>query len=241
MKNWKWLMVGVACSQFVLACAPEVMVAEDDEAGGAGGAPATGDAGTGGTGGPAAGTGGGSGGAPLGGGGVPQGIAGSTNVSCPCSRRAEAPISMDCPRGTDRASAAMVGPGGANVVLTGTRQTRGVPFELEIFAGSLENETEIVIVESSEAPPKGFVDWSPVYAIEPAELGFVQGAAIQIPAFSSLTSLDSGMAIYFSDSADGPFEKLADSYVNAGFLQATALKTGFFFVGYPSADDGSCP
>jgi hypothetical protein len=231
VKNWKWLMVGAACSQFLFACAPEVMVAEDDEAGGAAGARTTGDAGSGGTG---AGTGGSSGGAPQGGGG-------SASVSCPCSRRAEAPISMDCPRGSDQTSTATVGPDGANVVLTGTRQTRGVPFKLEIFPGSLDDETEIGLVELAASPPSGFVDWSPIYAVEPAGIDFVQGAAIQIPAYSSLTMLDRAIAIYFSESADGPFEKLTDSYVNAGFLQATALKTGFYFVGYPAAGEGSCP
>jgi hypothetical protein len=34
---------------------------------------------------------------------------------------------------------------------------------------------------------------------------------------------------------------LADSYINAGFSQATALKTGYFFVGYPAASDSGCP
>jgi hypothetical protein len=239
MNNVKWLCVGAAFWNLLVACAPQVTVAEDD-AGGAAGEPALGEAGAG----PVIGIGGSSGGPTQGtAGNGPQGSAGAVATTCPCSRRAEAPISMQCPRGSDRAIAMNVGPDGGSIALSGTRQTQaqGVPVKLDIFAGSLENETKITLLESSLSPPDGFVDWSPVYVIEPTGLDFVQGSGITIPWRNSLQEIDDSLAIYFAETADGPFEKLADSYVNAGFSQATALKAGYFFVGYPAASDSGCP
>jgi hypothetical protein len=41
---------------------------------------------------------------------------------------------------------------------------------------------------------------------------------------------------------DGPFERMEDSYQNAGFSQATILRTGYFFVGaLKPTDFEHCP
>jgi hypothetical protein len=51
-----------------------------------------------------------------------------------------------------------------------------------------------------------------------------------------------GIVIYFSESVDGPYVPLDDTYQNAGFSQATLLKSGYFLTAYPRTEEQqNCP
>jgi hypothetical protein len=130
---------------------------------------------------------------------------------------------------------ATIGTTGGDAQLSGTASTIGVPFRVRVFAGSLSSSTELTLTELTQAAPVEFVDYSPVYRVEPDDLDFVNGGEVAIP-----WQVPSGqvppLAIYYSESVDGPFELMEDSYQNAGFSQATLLRSGYFFVGAPKPD-----
>jgi hypothetical protein len=170
-----------------------------------------------------------------------SGIAGSPSFEpCTCSRRPDAPPSMSCPRGEDASITESLGPDGGVLALDGTRSTRGAPFEIDVFPGSLADSTEITLHETTATPPEEFIDWSPIFAVNPVELEFVNGGAISIP-WSNTPNQVGGLVIYYSESPDGPFELLEDSYQNAGFSQATLLRGGFFFVASERESGNPCP
>jgi hypothetical protein len=253
------------------ACAPEITVSRNDEAtAGAGGEDATGgtaDPGgtrntggtagmpneTGGTGAASAGDAGSysGGSAAMGGdgplGGRPPiggdgGTGASTGDPCPCSRRVEAPINRNCPRGSGASLTTTIGPAGGDAELSGTASTVGVPFRVQVTGGSLEEDTELTLTELTQAAPVDFVDYSPLYRVAPDDLEFVNGGEVAIPWTVPSGRVPSDLAIYHSASIDGPFELLTDTYQNAGFSQATLLYSGYFFVGSPKTEElENCP
>jgi len=141
---------------------------------------------------------------------------------------------MGCPRGADTSSITVISVDGG----TATLQTRTGPFTAEIFPHSVAETTPIRLSELSAPPPEGFVDYSPIYEVAPSGLELVNGGRLEVPEANQLRFFDPALAIYTADSVDGPWIKLADSYPNAGFQMATLLRTGYFFVGYPTAGDG---
>jgi hypothetical protein len=251
---------GLAALVIVGACAPEVTVSRDEEenAGGAGASDSTGGtAGTEQTGGTAgnppetggsAPTGGvaGDGIAPTGGvagenvGGAGTGGVGPT--TCHCSRRPDAPLSRNCPRGAGVSIYEHIEEAGNDVELSGTAATVGSPFRVRVFAGSVPYNTEMVLTELTLAAPQEFFDYSPVYRVEPDALDFVNGGEVSIPWQAADGWVPTDLAIYYSESEDGPFERMEDSYQNAGFAQATILRSGYFFVGTPKPTElEHCP
>ncbi len=161
---------------------------------------------------------------------------------CPCSRRPTAPVSFNCPRGSGESVSMTIGPDGGDALLAGTTATRGAPFRIEVFAGSLEEQVELTLTELTLAPHEDFFDYSPVFRVEPDELDFVNGGEVSIPWQVANGQVPGDLAIYHSDSPDGPFELLADSYQNAGFSQATLLRSGYFLVASPKPSDYAfCP
>lgn len=161
-------------------------------------------------------------------------------AGCPCSRRACSPPSMDCPRGAGTSTSTRLGPAGGTASLDGTPSTVGVPFSLDVFPGSLATDVNVELRELSVPTPDGFVDWSPVYAVEPGALELTNGGALRIPwrvPHSGGGTVPKTLTVYASASLSGPWQSLPDSYTNAGFSQATALGGGYFFVGYPKPDD----
>jgi hypothetical protein len=251
---------GLAAIVIVGACAPEVTVSRDEEenAGGAGASDSTGGtAGTEQTGGTAgnppetggsAPTGGvaGDGIAPTGGvagenvGGAGTGGVGPT--TCHCTRRAGAPVSRNCPRGAGVSSSTFLEPTGTNAELSGTAATVGSPFRVRVFVGAVPDNSELVLTELTLAAPEEFFDYSPMYRVEPDDLEFENGGLVSIPWQAEDGSVPADLAIYYSVSEEGPFERMEDSYQNAGFSEATILRTGYFFVGTPKPPElEHCP
>jgi hypothetical protein len=166
---------------------------------------------------------------------------GTAGMECPCSRRPGSPISRNCPRGAGTSQTTTIGVTGGDAQLTGTTSTIGVPFRVRVFAGSLTEDTEIELTELTQAAPEEFFDYSPVYRVEPDDLEFVNGGEVSIP-WQVPSGFVPTLAIYFSESPDGPFELMEDSYQNAGFSQATLLRSGYFFVGNPKPEGyEQCP
>jgi hypothetical protein len=147
---------------------------------------------------------------------------------------------MSCPVGSGSASTTTLGREGGTAALSGTRSTRGVPFSLEIFAGSLDTNVKVKLSELAIPTPEGYEDWSPIYAIEPTSLELKNGGALALPwevPHPGGGSVPRTVGIFTAESLDGPWERLPDSYLNAGFSQATVLTGGYFFVGLPRTDD----
>jgi hypothetical protein len=166
---------------------------------------------------------------------------------CPCTRR-DGQGSLNCPVGTGKYWGSIVGPEGGVVVLDGTPSTLGVPVKLTVPYGALTEAHAITITETRCPPPDAYHDWSPVYQIDPPDLTFVTPAALEMPfeakdpdpAGSSGFVVPKTVSIY--ESHGGAFTRLPDSYVNAGFSQATVKQLGSFFVGYPKPDaQFACP
>ncbi|HEV8547624.1 MAG TPA: hypothetical protein VGQ57_01330 [Polyangiaceae bacterium] len=160
----------------------------------------------------------------------------AVDPSCPCSRRACAPPSMSCPRGSGKRASATLGSAGGKVALSET----GVGFSLEVFSGSLAAATRVDLVERTTPTPDDFVDWSPIYAVEPVSLELVNGGTLSVPyrvPHAGGGTVPRSIGLYRALDLEGPWERVADSYNNAGFVQATALGGGYFMVGYPKPAD----
>jgi len=204
--------------------------------GGTQGAPAIGsggtpDAGVGGT--PGTGIGG------TGGGGFPTG--------CPCSRapgRQDPPTGWSCPAGRGVSAMAVIGPEGGTLSLVTGNQ--GVTLELTIPAGALSAPTAIKVTESAGPTPTGYTDYTPLYEFEPFGLKLAEPARVRVPWSIALSSgatfnVHPALAAYLLASSTGNFERLADSYTNAGFTQASLARLGNLFAGYPATlDPQSC-
>jgi hypothetical protein len=161
-------------------------------------------------------------------------------ASCPCTRRDHLG-SLNCPVGTGKYAGNMIGPEGGVVVLDGTPSTNGVPVQLTVPYGALKEPHVISISETMCPPPQAFRDTSPVYQIDPPDLKFTIPAELQIPwTVSSGSTVEPKLSIYVS--RGGAFERVADSYINAGFSQGTVTQLGSFFTGWPKpADELACP
>ena len=136
-----------------------------------------------------------------------------------------------------------IGKEGGKLTLTGqqTSQT-GVPFSIEIPPSALDVDTLITVTETASPPPSGFVDYSPVYSLEPAGLTTMMPLPIVIGWANIDGTVDGSLAIYAAPAESGPFERVSDSYVNAGFMQASIKRFGAFFAGYPKRPDQTvCP
>lgn len=250
--------VGIAGAATGLgACAPSVTVSRDDEPGGAGGTDVTttvgGASSVGGHAGTASARGGSSGSgdssssagsavmvaAGRGGTGGDDGL-GSAGMgpevpdNCPCTRRPDAPVSRDCPRGRELSTEAVIGPEGGEGELSHTASTAGVPFRVKVFAGSVENGTwTITLGETSLAPPQDLFDVSPVYSVGPDGVEFTGGGEVSIPWIVPSGNVPEGIAVYYAESPEGPWERIDDSYTNAGFEQATLSRAAYFVAAYP--------
>lgn len=164
-----------------------------------------------------------------------QGMAGTSSVTdtCPCSRRPSSPESSSCPRGTGASITSKVGPEGGPVQLNGTPSTVGVPFRLQLDPGALDTDVELTLSELALSPPSDLFDVSPVYRIEPDAVEFAYPGHLQVPWTVASGLVPQGIGIYHADSPDGPWERLEDSYTNAGFEQATTTRSGYFIAAYP--------
>src|SRR5260370_42596758 len=139
------------------------------------------------------------------------------------------------------------GPAGRLLRLGGQQATQtGVPFSLTIPPGALASDTIITVTETKVPPPADFVDYSPIYLVQPA--GLMTPVALPIViGWANKSGLAAGgpsapLAIYAAPDAAGPFTRLPDSYANAGFMQGSIKAFGAFFSGYPKQPaQAGCP
>jgi hypothetical protein len=159
---------------------------------------------------------------------------------CPCTRRPGQGNSYLCPMGVGQTAYLYIGPDGGEIGLLGQQSaSSNVPFDLKIPPGALDANTLISVTETDLAPPSGFLDWSPVYLVEPRGLPLQKVAGVQIPWSSNLKVADN-LAIYARDeNGSCGWKALIDSYTNAGFEQASLTQFGYLFVGEPSTIDPS--
>jgi hypothetical protein len=174
--------------------------------------------------------GGGNGGEPVLTGGSPSGGGAPSQVTCPCTRRQP---TFRCQNGTEDSVEVEIDAKGGRVELQGTPSTLGTAFRLIIPANAVEKSTLIRVTELNLAAPADYVDYSPVYLVEPASLVFERPVEVDVPATNSLNTVERTISVYVSEQPEGPFERLPDSYSNAGFLQATLPGAGYVFAGYP--------
>jgi hypothetical protein len=186
------------------------------------------------------------GGAAGAGGGAPQpmSVPGIPPAShCPCSRalgRPQMTETLFCPSGSGAKIEATIGPAGGTLsMMTGSE---GVTLELDVPAGALSAPTLIAVVELPGPTPTGFTDYSPVYAFEPTGLQFAVPARLRLPWDIVLPRggefvTPRELSIYEAASESGDYERLPDSYVNAGFSQASLSTLGYVFAGYPATLD----
>ena len=163
-------------------------------------------------------------------------------ANCGCTRRPGPGNSPSCPVGANESVTVTVGPSGGTIVLWGQQgKGSGAPMRLDIPAGALSVDTAITITETSFSPPASFIDYSPVWQLAPVGLTFDKPVKIIMPWGNEDGTVDGPLASYWS--ADGcAWEKVPDSYVNAGFENASIVRLGYGFVGYPKTSlKASCP
>lgn len=161
--------------------------------------------------------------------------------ACACTRRPGDGNSFLCPWGEAITVSTQIGPDGGSLMLSGTESTFGVPVELRIPRGALEETVTISITETSIAPPDDLNDWSPLYRFEPADLTFLRPVELRMP-WSGLSGfVPQNLSIYFSSEAGGSCDMapLSDNYVNAGFNHGSLQHLGWAIVGLPKQD--GCP
>jgi hypothetical protein len=176
------------------------------------------------------------------GGVCPNAGSGVGATSCGCSRRPTAPGNFECPAGVGESVSEVVGPSGATLQLAGRMfTTAGVDAQIAIPPTAIATSTTVTLTETSIPPPHDFLDWSPVYRIDPVGFQLAARAPVQFP-WSNLSGVvPQRLSIWFSP--DGScFTPLADNYVNAGFNMGSTTQLGYFIVAVErTASTSSCP
>jgi hypothetical protein len=162
--------------------------------------------------------------------------------SCPCSRRPGENNSFQCPPGTGKSATASIGPEGGTLFLSGTPSTKGVDFKLEIPPNALQQTVVIEVVESTLPPPEQYVDESPIYDLQPAGLTLSQPATLTVPFMNVGGIVPRIIGINLSADCGMSYQRVPDSYQNAGFMQGSLSTLGPLFAGYlrSSADVAAC-
>ena len=142
---------------------------------------------------------------------------------CPCTRTPGPGNSFQCPMGAGQTSYATIGAAGGQIMLLGQQsKATKVPLGIIFPPGALATDTRISVTETDLPPPTGIEDWSPVYLVEPRGLELAKVASLQIPWSSNLTAVPNTLGIYARDeNGSCAFNRLVDSYTNAGFEQAS--------------------
>src|SRR5262249_8577211 len=110
---------------------------------------------------------------------------------CPCSRKEGSPSSDLCRPGPDTSGTATLGSEGGTAVLNAS-----FPLNIEVFPGSLTEDTTLTLTELSVSPPDGFVDFSPVYDIAPHGIDLVNGGGIDIIPHNSIWIDNPALTLY---------------------------------------------
>jgi hypothetical protein len=156
--------------------------------------------------------------------------------TCRCTRREP---ELRCPPPSGVSQVTVIGPEGGRAHLD--VGSSSVTFFIEFPARASREMLEVSLTETTLEPPAGFVDYSPVYLAAAAPETAESFLPIQLPYGNRDGSIGRALAIYtFSTPGEEP-TRLADSYVNAGFLQGSTSKLGYFFAGYPIEAEVDCP
>ena len=169
---------------------------------------------------------------------------GEAVAGCPCTRRPGPGNSYLCLAGANEATSQTIGPAGGTLRLIGQQGSKSeVPFLLTVPPGALKTAVKITVTETDLPPPVGFVDFSPIYHLQPDDLALQKIAALQIPQGTSGDTVPRELAVYRNPIANTcGFTKLGDSYLNAGFEQASLSHGGYLFVGIPKTEaQAMCP
>jgi hypothetical protein len=113
--------------------------------------------------------------------------------------------------------------------------------------GAVSEPLWITLTETTCAPPSAFNDASPLYQFAPTDLVFTQPIDIVIPYGSSraddppgtaTTPQNMGIYMYGEDG----YERVSNSYTNAGFMQGSITHFGSLLAGAPkSPTQAACP
>jgi hypothetical protein len=134
-----------------------------------------------------------------------------------------------------------IGTCGGTISLDGRQSPRsGVTAAIDFPPNAVTKATDITLIETAIPPAHDFLDWSPVYRVEPLGLTLVVPARIRLP-WSNLSGSVPALSIWFSP--DGVcFTPVPDSYTNAGFEQGSVTRLGYFIVATQrTATTAACP
>ncbi len=159
---------------------------------------------------------------------------GSTQGLCLCTRRSMI-SARNCPHGANHSGTATIGPeGGVLRFMSLQGSISGVAFELTVPPMALASPTTITITETSAPPPAGFVDYSPLYRIDPEDLVLSFPAQVRVP-FSNGSGIgvfDKNLGLFVGTCTLQP---VPNAFPNAGFEQGSIAGGGYLIVGYGSA------
>src|ERR1700690_3832310 len=148
-----------------------------------------------------------------------------------CTRRpAGTSNTFQCPVGLGEYVAKVIGPAGGTLEIQGRQYLgSGVTASLAFPPTAFAAPTTVVLTETAIPPPHDFLDWSPVYRVEPLGLALASPTPVRFPWSNVGFSVPRNLAIWFS--LDGScFTPLPDSYVNAAFNQGSTSTLGYFIV-----------
>lgn len=172
--------------------------------------------------------------------GTPAPVSGE---ACPCSRRPGANNSFMCAMGVGETMTQRVGLAGGQVALQAQQGTAsGVDFRIDVPPNSWQEDLAVRITETAHAPPAGLVDYSPIYRVEPTDVDAQFPMRLRVPFGGNDGELPGTLAIYVAADPAGPFERIPDSYINAGFLQGSTTRFGAFIAASPRTPElAACP
>jgi len=136
-----------------------------------------------------------------------------------------------------------VGAAGGSVHLTAQQgASSGVDFRIDVPPTTLQGDVEVQITETTHPPPADFVDYSPIYLVSPSDVSSEFQIKLTVPFGGNDGEIPGTLAIYAAADPVGPFERVSDSYINAGFLQGSITHFGAFFAASPrTAEEAACP
>ena len=151
--------------------------------------------------------------------------------------------SFQCARGVGESISQSIGVAGGSVQLTARQgASSGVDFRIDVPPTTLQADVDVQITETTNPPPADFVDYSPIYLVQPSALSSQLQIDLTVPFGGNDGEIPPTLAIYAAADPAGPFERVLDSYINAGFLQGSITHFGAFFAGSPrTAAQAACP
>jgi hypothetical protein len=171
----------------------------------------------------------------------PMTAAPAGTFKCICSRapgRTTTVPGITCPPGTGASASATIGPEGGKLFFD--QMHSGVALVLEVPSGAVSTPTTFKVTELAQDTPAELQDYTAIYSFEPTGLALARPARLRLPWNVELAQgagyeTPPGLSVYRAASPSGAWERLGDSYVNAGFSQASLDRLGFVLAGFPAS------